>query len=138
MLHKVQQGGAVLDTYCVMLGQRTVGEVTVDKEGLYYVFCCRIALDHGEICRLILETEKDRIDLGILMPCNGSFFLKKKLPIKRICGTSFNFFVTNSNATEQQCRVEIRADQPFAHIDKLPAARLRFNGSKTEIIFQGN
>ncbi len=117
--------------YVVTFRDRSVGRVSVRKQGLYYLFCCRCRLDCDELCRLQV-TCGDRVeDLGILVPVEGGFGMNTRIPVKRF-GTGFGEFqLVAGSRMGDRILVRIYPDEPFAYIARLKKAYLvRRNGEQ--------
>ena len=52
----------------VRLGERTVGRVQVQTQGLYYVVTCRCGLSGDTVWRLQVSCGDRQSDLGVLVP----------------------------------------------------------------------
>ena len=90
------------------------GHVAVSREGLYYRFQCRVKLPANRIYRLQLCSDMDSIDLGILIPINGSYELDKKIPAKYMKDESFTFKIIDKLSKDQF--IPIFENEPFSHI----------------------
>ena len=68
----------------VRLGERTVGRVQVQTQGLYYVVTCRCGLSGDTVWRLQVSCGDRQSDLGVLVPEGDSFCLTTRRPVKSI------------------------------------------------------
>lgn len=123
-----------MKAYHAIFEDKVVGEVTVEKEGLYYTFQCCVSLKQGGMYRLILETEKGETDLGILMPCEAGYAVRRKLSVKQVCGSSFHFRITERNSVLAESCIPVSEDQPFPFVDKLQNARLQHFENEIKIV----
>ena len=69
--------------YDIYMGSAAVGTAKVIREGLYYLFFCRCRLSGEVVCRVTVRCGDRSADLGILVPENGAFQLKTRVPVKR-------------------------------------------------------
>ena len=115
--------------YCVCLGDRPVGKVTVRREGLYYKFSCRCHLTEGVLCRLRVNSEDKQDNLGILVPMDDGFGLETMLPIKRFGKGVPEFMLVPKHDSISGIFVPVFPEEPFAYISRLKKAYLtRKNG----------
>ena len=105
--------------YGVTYQGNTVGSVTVSREGLYYIFNCRVILPGSDIYKLILCKESEYIELGVLIPVSNRFELQKRLPVKQAGKEDFVFEVSS----KQETFVPVNGDKPFEYINQLNHAR---------------
>ena len=68
----------------LFFGDRSVGRVLVERQGLYYVFRCRCALSGETAFRLFASCGEKQEDLGVLVPMGDSFGLDTRRPVKRL------------------------------------------------------
>ena len=60
-------------TWNVYFEDRPVGNCKTHREGLYIRFVCRCARVSDSICRLLLRCGNGNVDLGILVPVEGTY-----------------------------------------------------------------
>ena len=65
-------------------GDRLVGRVRAERQGLYYLFRCRCRLSGEAAFRLLVSCGEKQEDLGILVPMEGGFGLDTRRPVKRL------------------------------------------------------
>lgn len=68
----------------LFFGDRSVGRVLVERQGLYYVFRCRCTLSGETAFRLFASCGEKQEDLGVLVPMGDSFGLDTRRPVKRL------------------------------------------------------
>ena len=83
--------------YPVLMGSTTVGWVTEVRSGLYARFECRCSFDDGLVHRLELYTGGKQIDLGVFIPEEGSFVVRKRIPIKELPQENPEFWVDHAS-----------------------------------------
>lgn len=121
------------ENYDVRFGNRVVGNVCVQKQGLYYSFCCRCVLSGDVICRLQVQSAKTKIDLGILVPIGHGFGLDTKIPVKRLDKESVEFIIVPKHIKSPGMLVPVYPEEPFAYIGKLKDAFLVKKGDGMHI-----
>ena len=65
-----------------------------------------------------------RINLGILVPENGSFVLNTKVPLKKIGEGDMTFSLVSKQEQRQGSFVPIYPEEPFAYLSRLKASFL--------------
>ncbi len=110
------EGGIFLvGKYEVLFHQKPVGTMEVSRDGLYYRFCCKCKLPQNQIFRITVSYGNEHVNLGVLIPCNDTFHLDTKRPIKLFTQAEPLFTVTSD--TENW--IPIREDRPFPRIEDL-------------------
>ena len=105
--------------YAVTVCGNHTGTVTVQKQGLYYLFSCRCALRGDMIYRLMVTCGTVQEKLGILVPENGNFTLNTKIPVKRIGAGELSFQLIPNDETFSKSFIPIYPEEPFAYISRL-------------------
>ena len=118
--------------YPVLWNQEEVGEVGVTKQGLYYVFSCRMQLPPGSRCRLYACSQGDSRDLGLCIPEGNFFVLQTRIPAKYFPEEEYSFCL-NQPATGRF--VPVRKDRPFPELDKLESGKFSISGGEPGIFF---
>lgn len=125
----------MVGTYEVKLEERTVGTVTVAKEGLYYRFSCRCRLSGEVMYRLWLLCGGKELDLGLCVPMGDGFGAEKKLPVKQCPGTPR--FLLRPKQTEIRGNfIPLSPEEPFRYIHRLQDAYLERRGERLGIVIQ--
>lgn len=134
LLHRLWQGGIVLKSqYPVYWDDRKTGEVTVEKEGLYYRFFCRVQLPEGTRCRLYARAEGKNQDLGLCIPQGRDFVVQTRLPVKHF-GLGEYQFCLEQPGTEKF--VPVYSDRPFSALDSLEQGKFIRRDEVAGILFQ--
>lgn len=124
----------MVGTYDVRLGERVVGMVTVEKQGLYYRFSCRCALSGEVMNRLWLRRGGKETDLGLCVPMGEGFGTEKRLPAKQ-CGVGApEFFLRPKHADTHGNFVPIFPEEPFRYLHRLQDAYLERRGEQLGIV----
>ena len=100
----------------------------VAREGLYYRFSCRCRISGEVVCRLMIVCGDREENLGVVVPMEDGFGLKKKIPVKRLGEGNMEFYlVTKGNAPVRENKqqgqfVPVYPEEPFAYIARLKGA----------------
>ena len=116
--------------YEVSFGRQVVGNVLVERLGLYYRFHCRCKLTGDVICRLQVVCGDRQENLGILVPVGEGFGMDTKLPIKKLGEGTMRFFLLPKHEAATEAKfVPIYPEEPFGYITRLKTLYLeRQNG----------
>ena len=116
--------------YEVSFGRQVVGNVLVERLGLYYRFHCRCKLTGDVICRLQVVCGDKQENLGILVPVGEGFGIDTKLPIKKLGEGIMRFFLLPKHEAATEVKfVPIYPEEPFRYISRLKTLYLeRQNG----------
>ena len=115
-------------TWNVLYHDRPVGTCTLERQGLYWRIICRCRTGIDGICRLILNCGRDDVDLGVLVPLNGSFGLEKRIPVKRLPEGEPHLYL-RSDADSSDVFVPVRSGESFGYLSRLEGSRYtRRNG----------
>ncbi len=113
---------------------KQVGEVSVEKIGLYHLVKCRCKLPYGPIYRLSAVGEGKEVDLGILAPLNGSFQLTKRLPAKLLEGELLSFQITDGSVKQGVNFAPVDPVKPFTHLSEVSDARFTVHNDSPGVI----
>ena len=122
----------MVGSYEVRMGDRTVGTVTVKKQGLYYCFSCRCSLCGEVMHRLWMRSGGKETDLGLCVPVAGGFGTEKRLPVKQ-CGTGTPEFFLRPRGGKF---IPISPEEPFRYIHRLESAFLERRGEVLGIVIR--
>ena len=113
--------------FSVTWGNKDTGKVLVLRQGLYYRFQCRCALDGDGIYRLMLRCGTHIENLGVLIPQDGSFLLDTKIPVKRVGEGDMSFSLVSQRDPAPESFVPICPEEPFAYISRLKQSFLQLH-----------
>ena len=122
--------------YPVYFGDQAIGRVMVQKEGLYYRFCCCCTLSGDVVCRLAVVCDAEQIHLGILVPMGESFGLETRLPMKKIGERQLRFQVLPGRVVTNGRFVPIKPEEPFGYIARLKDAFLAYQNGQAGVMFK--
>lgn len=118
--------------FCVYYNDVACGFVNSYKDGAFFVFSANCDIVNLDICRIILKSDEKELVLGVLMPKNGRYVLKKSFPYSYITKLNLNedfkayIFCNNqqntiyNNISDKNLKKCINADvfkQSFANFD---------------------
>lgn len=125
-----------MDLQDVIWCDKPVGEISVERSGLYHLVKCRCQLPYGPIYRLCAVSDGRDVDLGILVPQNGNFQLIKRLPIKLLGEGPFSFRVTDNSTKREEDFIPIDPIKPFECLSRISSGRFVKNNNISGIILQ--
>ena len=120
--------------YEVFLGEKAVGTVEMQKEGLYVHFSCRCRPVHRDMIRLWMICGEKEIDLGLCVPMDGGFGTEKRIPAK-LCGPGEPTFCLRHKDDILRGRfIPLSPEEPFQYLHKLETAFLERRGTRLGIV----
>lgn len=122
--------------YDIYMGSASVGTAKVTREGLYYLFFCRCRLSGEVVCRVTVKCGDRTADLGILVPENGAFQLKTRVPVKQLGEGKLEFLVTPRHQKPDSMFVPVMAEAPFAYLSRLTDAYLAKKDGRLGVCFR--
>ena len=105
-------------------GDRPVGRVRAERQGLYYLFRCRCRLSGEAVFRLLVSCGEKQEDLGILVPMEGGFGLDTRRPVKRLGEGTLSFRLASNHDAPKTHFAPISPEEPFAYLQRLKDAYL--------------
>lgn len=119
--------------YPVLLGQKPVGKVQVQKCGLYYRIICRCRLTGDVITRLYVQCGDKHIPVGVVVPEGSGFGLDIKIPVKRIGEGELKFSLASKQEKTAGKFVPITPEEPFGYLDRLKDCVLTYENGQAGI-----
>ena len=120
-------------TYDVMLGSEKRGTVTVTGRGLYWEMSCRCRLYSEVMQELVARIGGRRVKLGLLVPENGAYCLKTKIPKKEL--PTFDGFILQPRHEKVEADFyPIKPEEPFAYLRRLEDAYLARRDSQIGLV----
>ena len=124
----------MVGTYEIRLGSSPVGQITVERQGLYYRFSCRC--NQKGMYRLVVSCDGKREDLGTLVPMEGAFGLEKRIPVKRLGEGKPEFLLTSKENVRKEKFVPVYPEEPFSYMSRLKDAYLARRDGQLGLIFR--
>lgn len=115
-------------TYQILLGNESVGEVQVTRQGLYYCFFCRCSLSGEIMCRLTVSCGGQTHSLGVPVPEGEWFVLRARLPMKRLAEGEPVFRIAPKHKQLSGIFVPLSPEEPFHYLSRLQNAVLERRG----------
>ena len=119
--------------YPVTCNSISCGKVSVRKQGLYYCFHCRCAVETKEIYRLILSRMDQQHSLGVLVPSDNCFELTAKIPVKHIPEGEWLFCIVSGSSPSHERFIPICPEEPFSYISRLQESFLVYRNGQPGI-----
>jgi len=135
VLHKLQYGGAVM--FPIYYGQTECGNAVVERQGLYCTIHCECKVITKLPCKITLQTEDARINLGTCIRVGDIYVIDTKIPSKRINEKQMVFRIYIPGSEDCDGFFPIGEDMPFPHLNRLDSARMRQSNGRTGVIFTG-
>ncbi len=120
--------------YDILLGSEPVGKAEVSREGLYYRISGKCSLSGTVIYKLRVSCEENTIDLGIFVPEGEAFWVRTKVPAKRLGTGALQFRAVPRHIELRGEFIPLSPEEPFAYIKRLGEARLQLQDGKLGII----
>ena len=109
--------------YPALMGSTTVGWVSEERLGLYTRYECRCSFEDGLVHRMTLRSGEKEIDLGVFVPEEGAFVVRKNIPVKDIPNGSPEFRVDHTR--QDVCLWQEGEELPNAVLLKKARLRIR-------------
>ena len=119
--------------YEVYLGKNLAGKVQIIREGLYCRIICRCQADSNQIYRLYAVSDKQKENLGVLIPDGDGLLLNKRVPLKRFGHGIPEFEISSGTAAQRDDFIPISPEEPFAYIARLKQAFLTIQNGQPGI-----
>lgn len=122
--------------YPVYWNEKEVGRADVNRQGLFYVFHCRVNPPKGELYRLQVVSKGQITDLGICVPEGADYVLTKRVSLKSIGEGKWEFQLTANNRKEQF--IPIIQGQPFVYLQELEKGKFHIQNGMSGIVINAN
>ena len=120
------------------MGDRSLGKAQVERKGLYYHIYVQCDLDGVLMYKVLLRCGNKEENLGILVPQDGGFGLRTRIPIKRIGEGILNFSVRPRHQKVGEHFIPLSPEEPFRYISRLKHAYLVRKNGVSGIVFSKN
>ena len=126
----------MVGTYEILQGPSSIGNVTVERQGLYYRICCRCSLTGEVMHHLVVSSDGRREDLGTLVPFDGAFGLEKRIPVKRLGEGEPEFHLLPKHSSPDGKFVPIYPEEPFSYLSRLKDAYLETRSGQLGVVLR--
>lgn len=131
------QGGIVLEKlYDVRFEDKCVGQVRVQKEGLYYRLNCLVKAPTSSKYHLMGIWENQQRDFGLCIPDGDNIGMITRIPIKNFAGDAVAFELKDCNTKIVSNFIPLSTQEPFAALDRLEYAYLECRDGILGICFR--
>ena len=113
-----------------------VGQAEVTRQGLYYHFICRCRLSGEVICRLAAVCGDKMENLGVPVPENGEFVLRKKIPVSHLGEGELRIRVLPKHTELSGHFIPLSPEEPFRYLSRLQNAYLERRNGQLGIVIQ--
>lgn len=110
-----------MKTVVILYGTSVVGEAKIQRQGLYYQFCCSCNFSESRIYKLWATSGGKNIKLGVCVPEMDCYTLCRKIPIAHFDTDEISVYALNDNEAKTQREL----DTKLVSIKRLDQAILR-------------
>jgi len=110
--------------YAIEQAGQKIGQAEVTRQGLYYHFTCHCRLSGEVICRLAAVCGEKTENLGVPVPENGEFVLRKKIPVSHLGQGQLRIRVIPKHGQLSDQFIPISPEEPFMYLSRLKNAYL--------------
>ena len=126
----------MIGTYEIRQGASAIGQVQVERQGLYYRFSCRCRPKETGMHRVLASCNGKQEDLGTLVPMDGAFGLEKRIPAKRLGEGVPEFLLISKNSARKERFVPVYPEEPFSYMARLKDAYLKRKEGQLGLVFR--
>lgn len=119
--------------YDILMGKEVVGTATVERQGLYYRFCCSCQISGAVICRVMVSCNGHHENLGVLVPMGDGFGLTTRLSVKKLDKGPFQFRAMPKHQKSEGKFIPVYPEEPFAYLTRLQNAFLEVQNGQVGI-----
>ncbi len=123
-------------SYGLNFGQEAVGQVRVERQGLYYIIDCKCSRFTDQMYDLTVTWGEQQLRLGLLAPLGSGLALHKKLPVKDMGQGRPVFGLRPRHQAMPEGFVPLHPQEPFAYLRRLENAYLAVHNGQLGIAFQ--
>ncbi len=119
--------------YEIYLNGQVVGLAERTREGLYDHFSCRCKISSGQIFRLRATCGEKTENLGVLVPDNGVFTLKTRIPTKKLGSGPIRIEAIAKENLEGKF-IPLSPEEPFRYLKRLEDAFLQIRADQVGVV----
>lgn len=113
-----------------------VGQVQIQKEGLYYCLNCLTQAPGKSMYRLIAHGESFYYDFGLCIPKEDGIGILTRIPIKIFTENAVKFELKDYKETENTTFVPVHAEKEFPYLERLKDAYLAHRDGAIGVCFR--
>lgn len=121
----------------ILLGSDVIGTAKVNREGLYYKFCCKCFLSGEVVFKIVAECDNKKANLGICVPKDGAFGLEKRIPVKQLGEGCIAIRAVPNHGDLTGEFVPLRPEEPFTYLERLQKCHIERRGNVLGVVLEG-
>lgn len=125
-------------TFTIFRAGETVGEASVEREGLYCRVRCRCRGLEKKILRVEVRSEAGKVSLGVLIPNGDEWELETRIAAKRF-GDDLRFAIAGEGEEyreKQETFVPVAEGEAFAYLDRLVGAHMAQEDGRIGVVIE--
>ena len=122
--------------YDILLGGRAIGRATAQRQGLYYLLDCRCSLSGESMFCIAVTGSANTENLGILVPEDGAFVLRTRLPVKRLGEGPLRFEAVPKQTRRRENFIPLSPEEPFRYLQRLENAYLQIRNGQAGVVLR--
>lgn len=122
--------------YDVYFENVCVGQVQIQKEGLYYRLYCLANAPGESMYRLIAHGGRFSYDFGLCIPKENKIGILTRVPIKVFTENAVRFELKDYKEKQNSVFIPLNAEKSFSHLDRLENAYLEHRDGIPGICFR--
>ena len=126
----------MVGNYEIRQGDKVIGRVQVEKQGLYYQIRCRCDLSGEVMHRLVVRCGGKEENVGVCVPMEGRFGVDKKIPCKHLGEGTPEFMLLPKHEPIAGKFIAVYPEEPFSYIHRLEQAFLAYHENQVGILLK--
>lgn len=120
----------------VYLGCQSVGKVTIQKQGCFYVIDCFCSIPMIEGYKLILNSNDKEMNLGRFIPHSNGVGLKTRVKADTVDMSKVRFYILSAKSLSTSEFYPVYEDKPFAYLEKISQSVLQIRDGIYGIVIE--
>lgn len=123
--------------YPILYQRKAVGTAQAERRGLYWHISCLCCLPSRELHRIRMDSATKSVDLGICVPMEGQFGLRKTVTLRQAGEGDFTFILTGNREEppKEEHAVALKEGEPVACLSRLEDAHLEIREDQPCLVF---
>lgn len=113
-----------------------VGQVQIQKEGLYYCVSCLAEAPGKSMYRLIARGESFYHDFGLCIPKENGIGILTRVPVKLFTEDAVKFELKDYKEKGNTAFIPVSTEKAFVYLDRLEQAHLEYREGTIGICFR--